>query len=41
LKNSVGRYDPNFADGGWYRERDLFDFSSVEIPMRSIFLGTD
>ena len=41
LKGTVGRFDPDFANGGWYKERTVFDFSSIEVPMRSLFLAGD
>ena len=41
ITGSVGKRDPNFADGGWYKARDLYDFSNIEVPMRSLFLKSD
>lgn len=41
LIGSFGRKDPNFATQGWYAERDLYDLSSINVPMRSIYLEGD
>ena len=41
LRGTVSSYDPDFRNGGWYKERVPYDFSSITVPMRSLFLKGD
>ena len=41
MRNTCAPFDPDFAEQGWYANRDNFDFSSLDVPMSSIFLEGD